>query len=116
MLRTPCTPTLPAPPSHSLWSADHQASLVGTIGQSEPRLGQPPGRIDADMSPLVSRHGVKDVENSLGWGERGKKREWGEKQFVTKNNKIQEETKCLLPPEASHSQEGEETVGGGGVG
>lgn len=41
------------------------------------------------MSPLVSRHGVKDVENSLGGGERGKKREREEKQCVTKNDKIQ---------------------------
>lgn len=74
--------TPPHPPhqplNHSLWSADHQVSLVGTIGQAEPRLRQPAGRVDADMSPLVSRHGIKDVENSLGGGgggERGKKRE-----------------------------------------
>lgn len=40
------------------------------------------------MSPLVGRHGVKDVENSLGGGEkREEKRIRGEK-FVTKNNKV----------------------------
>lgn len=83
--------THPAGPwSHSLWSADHQVSFVGTIGQAEPRLRQPTGRVDADMSPLVSRHGVKDVENSLGGGKRRKKREWEEKQFVIKNAKILE--------------------------
>lgn len=79
----------PLPPlSNSLWSADHQVSFVGTVGQPKPWLRQPAGRVDADMSPLVSRHGVKDVENSLGEGERRKRREWEEKQFVTKNNKI----------------------------
>ena len=94
--------THPASPwSHSLWSADHQVSFVGTIGQAQPGLRQPTGRVDADMSPLVSRHGVKDVENSLGGGERGKKREWEEKQFVTKNDKIQGETKSLPWPKAS---------------
>lgn len=59
-----------APLSHSLWSADHQVSFVGTIGQAKPWLRQPAGRVNADMSPLVSRHGVKDVENSLGRGKR----------------------------------------------
>ena len=97
----PARPPPPAPSSHSLRSADHQVSFVGAVGQAKPWLRQPPGRIDADMSPLVSRHGVKDVENSLGGGEGGKKREWEEKQSVTKNNKIQGETKSLVWPEAS---------------
>lgn len=79
----------PLPPlSNSLWSADHQVSFVGTVGQPKAWLWQPAGRVDADMSPLVSRHGVKNVENSLGEGERRKKKEWEEKQFVTKNSKI----------------------------
>lgn len=69
--------TPPHPPhqslNHSLWSADHQVSLVGTIGQAEPRLRQPAGRVDADMSPLVSRHGIKDVENSLVGEKEGRK-------------------------------------------
>lgn len=74
-------PTTPATPlSHSLWSADHQVSFVGAIGQAEPRLRQPTCRVDADMSPLVSRHGVKDVENSLVEEKRENKREWEEKQ------------------------------------
>lgn len=37
------------------------------------------------MSPLVSRHGVKDVENSLD----GDRKEEEEKQLVIKNNKMQ---------------------------
>lgn len=69
-LDDPLPPVLPPALSHSLWSADHQVSFVGTIGQAKPWLGQPTGRVDADMSPLVGRHGVKDVENSLGGGEK----------------------------------------------
>lgn len=42
------------------------------------------------MSPLVSRHGVKDVENSLSGRDREEKRIVVK--FVTKNNKIQRET------------------------
>lgn len=76
--QTPPAHPPPAPASHSLRSADHQVSFVGAVGQAEPWLRQPPGRIDADVSPLVSRHGVKDVENSLGGGERGEKRMGGE--------------------------------------
>lgn len=85
--------TPPRPPhqplNHSLWSADHQVSLVGAIGQAEPRLRQPAGRVDADMSPLVSRHGIKDVENSLGGGGE----EEGRKENERRNNLLLRITK-----------------------
>lgn len=105
-LDDPLSPHPASPLSHSLWSADHQVSFVGTIGQAEPWLGQPPGRIDADMSPLVSRHGIKDVENSLGEEKIGKKREWEEKQSVTKNNKIQgEQSPSYSLKQVNHREE-----------
>lgn len=49
----------------SHWPADDQVTLVGPVGQTHARVGQPAGRVDADVAPLVRSHGVDHVEDHL---------------------------------------------------
>lgn len=45
--------------------ADDQVSLVGSVRQTHPWIREPASGVDADVAPLVWRHGVNHVEHHL---------------------------------------------------